>query len=68
MSAEDQAAAIAAQMGTIRAVVMFQKLTETKPTAEDLSVLAALYAKQGLYDDAKATYLRTVRMGLQHGN
>ena len=68
MSAEDQAMGYAAQVGTCRAVVMYQKLSEAKPTAENLSALAALYARQGLYDDAKALYLRVVRMGLNNGN
>jgi Flp pilus assembly protein TadD len=62
MSAEERAKSYAAQGCLVRAVVMYRKLAETEPTAENLSMLAALYMEEGLHEDAQALYLRAVRM------
>jgi hypothetical protein len=40
------------------------KLIETEPTPENLTLLADIYMEQGLFDDAKALYLRVVKAEL----
>ncbi len=50
---------------TVRAAALMMKLTETEPTSENLTLLAEIYMKQGLFDDAKALYLRVVKAGLK---
>ena len=41
------------------------KLIETEPTPENLELLADIYMQQGLFDHAKALYLRVVKAGLK---
>jgi hypothetical protein len=41
------------------------KLIETEPTPENLELLADIYLQQGLFDHAKALYLRVVEAGLK---
>ncbi len=41
------------------------KLIETEPTPENLELLADIYMEQGLFDHAKALYLRVVKAGLK---
>ena len=53
-----------AQGKTVIAAGLMLKLVETQPDAENLTLLADIYMKQGLFDDAKALYLRVVKMGL----
>lgn len=62
MSPEERAKLYAAQGCLVRAVVMYRKLVEAEPSAENLSMLAALYMEQGLHEDAQALYLRVVQM------
>jgi Tetratricopeptide repeat len=50
---------------TVRAAALMMRLTETEPTPENLELLADIYAQQGLYDDARALYLRVVKAGLK---
>ena len=52
------------QKKTVKAAGLMLKLIETEPTAENLELLADIYTKQGLFDHAKALYLRVVKMGL----
>ena len=49
---------------TVRAAALMMKLIETEPTPENLSLLADIYMEQGLFDDAKALYLRVVKAEL----
>jgi hypothetical protein len=37
----------------------------SKSTPENLELLADIYMRQGLFDHAKALYLRVVKMGLK---
>jgi hypothetical protein len=50
---------------TVRAAALMMRLTETEPTPENLELLADIYVQQGLYDDARALYLRVVKAGLK---
>ncbi len=49
---------------TVRAAALMMRLTETEPTPENLTLLAKIYAEQGLFDDAKELYLRVVKAEL----
>lgn len=48
----------------VRAAALMMKLTDAEPTAENLELLAEIYMRQGLHDDAALLYLRVVKMGL----
>ena len=50
---------------TLRAVGLMQNLVETEPTDENLTLLADLYAEEGLFDDAAAIHLELVKAGLK---
>jgi Tfp pilus assembly protein PilF len=50
---------------TVRAAALMMNLIKTEPTAENLELLAEIYAQQGLYDDAKELYLQVVKAGLK---
>jgi hypothetical protein len=50
---------------TVRAAGLMMMLIETKPTPENLTLLADIYMQQGLFDDAAALYLRVVKAGLK---
>ncbi len=50
---------------TVRAAGLMLKLIKTEPTTENLTLLADIYMQQGLFDDAKALYLRVVKAGLK---
>jgi TolA-binding protein len=54
-----------AQGKTVRAAALMLNLIKTEPTAENLELLADIYMEQGLFDDAKALYLRVVIAGLK---
>jgi Tfp pilus assembly protein PilF len=54
-----------AQGQTVRAAGLMIKLVETEPTPENLELLADIYLQQGLFDHAKALYLRVVEAGLK---
>jgi len=58
------AQAFLAQGKTVRAAALMMKLIETEPTPENLTLLADIYMEQGLFDDAKALYLRVVKAEL----
>ena len=58
------AQAFLAQGKTVRAAGLMIKLIETEPTPENLTLLADIYMEQGLFDDAKALYLRVVKAEL----
>ena len=49
---------------TVRAAAMMMRLIKTEPTTENLTLLADIYMQQGLFDDAKALYLRVVKAEL----
>ena len=55
------AKAFLAQGKTVRAAALMLNLIKTEPTPENLSLLADIYMEQGLFDDAKALYLRVVK-------
>ncbi len=59
------AQAFLAQGKTVRAAGLMIKLVETEPTPENLTLLAEIYMRQGLFDDAKELYLRVVKAGLK---
>ena len=60
------AKAFLAQGKTVRAAALMLNLIKTEPTAENLTLLADIYMRQGLFDDAKELYLRVVKAGLMH--
>jgi Tfp pilus assembly protein PilF len=49
---------------TVRAAAMMN-LIKTEPTPENLELLAEIYMRQGLFDDAAELYLRVVKAGLR---
>ena len=68
MSAREKARSFLEQGQTVRAAGLMLKVIETQPDAENLTLLADIYMKQGLFDHAKALYLRVVKMGLNSLN
>jgi Tfp pilus assembly protein PilF len=50
---------------TVRAAGLMSKLIKTEPTPENFELLADIYMQQGLFDDAKALYLRVVNAELK---
>ena len=52
-----------AQGKTVSAAGLMLKLIETEPTPRTLTLLADIYMRQGLFDHAKALYLRVVKAG-----
>ena len=58
------AQAFLAQGKTVRAAALMLNLIKTEPTPENLTLLADIYAEQGLFDDAKELYLRVVKAEL----
>jgi len=58
------AKAFLAQGKTVRAAGLMLMLIKTEPTPENLTLLADIYMQQGLFDDAKALYLRVVKAEL----
>jgi len=58
------AKAFLAQGKTVRAAALMLNLIKTEPTPENLELLADIYMEQGLFDDAKALYLRVVKAEL----
>jgi len=58
------AKAFLAQGKKVRAAALMLNLIKTEPTPENLSLLADIYMGQGLFDDAKALYLRVVKAEL----
>ena len=64
MTIQELARYFLSQGKTVRAAALMMRLTETEPTPENLTLLAEIYAEQGLFDDAKELYLRVVRAEL----
>jgi hypothetical protein len=60
MGVQELARYFLSQGKTVRAAALMMTLTETEPTLETLTLLADIYMEQGLFDDAKALYLRVV--------
>jgi tetratricopeptide repeat protein len=50
---------------TVGAAGLMLTVIETEPTPENLELLADIYMQQGLFDDAKALYLRVVKASLR---
>ena len=67
MNAREMAQSFAAQGKTLRAAALMRKLIETEPTPENLTLLAEIYAQQGLFDDAAALHLRVLNSSRDHG-
>ena len=65
MSIQELARYYLSQGKSVRAAALMMKLTETEPTPENLTLLADIYMEQGLFDDAKALYLRVVKAALK---
>ena len=59
------AKAFLAQGKMVRAAALMLNLIKTEPTPENLELLADIYVQQGLFDDARALYLRVVKAGLK---
>lgn len=55
------AQAFLAQGKTVRAAALMLNLIKTEPTPENLTLLADIYMKQGLFDDAKELYLLVLK-------
>ena len=49
----------------MRAAVLYMKLVAIDPSVENLNGLADVYMQQGLFEDAKALYLKAVILGTQ---
>ena len=64
MTTQELARYYLSQGKTVRAAALMMKLSETEPTPENLTLLADVYMEQGLFDDAKALYLRVVKAEL----
>jgi len=64
VSIQERARSFLVQGKTVMAAGLMLRLIETQPTAENLTLLADIYMKQGLFDDAKVLYLHAVKMGL----
>ena len=54
-----------AQGKTVRAAGLMLTLIETEPTPENRTLLADIFMRQGLFDDAKALYLRVVKASMK---
>ena len=65
MSIHELARYYLAQGQTVRAAGLMIKLVETEPTPENLSLLADVYQRQGLYDKAAALHLRVLKAALK---
>jgi hypothetical protein len=65
MTIQELARYYLSQRSTVRAAALMIKLVKTEPTPENLELLADIYMEQGLFDDAKALYLRVVTAGLK---
>ena len=59
------AQAFLAQGKMVRAAALMINLIKTEPTPENLELLAEIYMRQGLFDDAAELYLRVVKMSLK---
>ena len=59
------AQAFLAQGKTVRAAALMMNLIKTEPTPENLELLAEIYMRQGLFDDAAELYLRVVKAALK---
>jgi len=59
------AQAFLAQGKMVRAAALMMNLIKTEPTPENLELLADIYMRQGLFDDAAELYLRVVKMSLK---
>jgi len=59
------AKAFLAQGKTVRAAALMMNLIKTEPIPENLELLAEIYMRQGLFDDAAELYLRVVKMSLK---
>jgi tetratricopeptide (TPR) repeat protein len=49
----------------VRAAAVYKQLVEIDPSVENLNGLADVYMRQGLFEDAKALYLKAVIVGIQ---
>jgi hypothetical protein len=57
---KEQAQVYLAQGSLCRAAVIMQEIVATEPTTENLELLADIYAKQGLTEDALALYAKAI--------
>jgi hypothetical protein len=64
-SIRELAQAFLAQGKTVRAAALMLKLIKREPTPENLELLAEIYMRQGLHDDAAVLYLQVVKMRLK---
>ena len=65
MTIQELARHYLSQRKTVRAAALMLNLIKTEPTPENLELLADIYVQQGLFDDARALYLRVVKAGLK---
>ena len=65
MSIQELARYYLSQGKTVRAAALMMKLVRTEPTTENLTLLADIYMEQGLFNDAKALYLRVVKSEIE---
>lgn len=64
INAREMAQSFATQGKTVRAAGLMLRLIETEPTPENLTLLAEIYAQQGLYEDAAALHLRVLKLSI----
>jgi len=65
MSTAEQAQIYIAQGSLCRAVALYKRVVAEAPTAENLTMLAEVYAMQGLTENSIALHLQAVKMGIQ---
>jgi hypothetical protein len=64
MSAAEQARQLFQQGWACRSIAMYRKMVQTEPTAENYTMLAELYAQQGLTDESNAMHVKAIQAGL----
>ena len=65
MSIQELARYYLSQSQAVKAAGLMLGIVKTEPTPENLTLLADIYMEQGLFEDAKALYLRVVKAGLK---
>ena len=62
LGTREQAQVYLAQGSLCRAAVIMQGVVKAEPTNENFELLADIYAKQGLHEDAMALYAKTIKV------
>lgn len=65
MSIQELARYYLSESQAVKAAGLMLRVVKTDPTPDNLTLLADIYMEQGLFEDAKALYLRVVKAGLK---